>query len=104
VSEKHGRDSQNAKGQTGDKLCLVTIDTGLSVTMARPDITAGLTKSDLIMPYILQIASGDILPILKEALVKLTLGHHPQMTWVFVNNITYEFILVWMSCAPMMHL
>jgi hypothetical protein len=29
------------------------------------------------MPYILQIASGAILPILKEAMVKLTLGQPP---------------------------
>lgn len=82
VSEEIGHDSQNANGQTGDKSCLVTTDTGSSVTMARPDITAGLPKRHLIMLHILQIASGDILPILKEALVKLTLGHRPQMTWV----------------------
>jgi hypothetical protein len=36
---------------------------------------------------------GEILQILKEGLVKLTLGWRPQTTWVFVANITNEFLL-----------
>jgi hypothetical protein len=40
VSEKHGHDSLHANEQTGEKECLVTIDT---MTIARPDITTGIT-------------------------------------------------------------
>jgi hypothetical protein len=39
------------------------------------------------------MASGVILPILKEALVKLTLGPCPPATWVFVASVTNKFIL-----------
>jgi hypothetical protein len=38
------------------------------------------------------MASGEILPILKEVLVKLTLGRHPLTALVFVASIT-QFIL-----------
>jgi hypothetical protein len=34
------------------------------------------------------MASAEILPILKEALVKLILRRRPRMTEVFVANIT----------------
>jgi hypothetical protein len=39
------------------------------------------------------MASADIYPILKEALVKATLRQGPLMTAVFVANITGYFIL-----------
>jgi hypothetical protein len=39
------------------------------------------------------MASGDILPILKVALLKLTLGWHSLITWMFFPNITDESIL-----------
>jgi hypothetical protein len=70
----------------------VTVDIGALMTVARPDTTAGLPVRDLII-QVLQMASGEILPILKEALVKVTLGQCPLTTWVFVANITDKFIL-----------
>jgi hypothetical protein len=63
------------------------------VTITRPDINAGLPKKDLPMWCALQMASGDTLPILKEAFVKMTLGQCPLTTGVFITNITDEFIL-----------
>jgi hypothetical protein len=59
----------------------------------RPDITAGLPERDPPTKCTQQTASGDTLPSLKEALVTLTLGWRPQTTWVFVTEITHEFIL-----------
>jgi hypothetical protein len=48
----------------------------------------------------LQMASGEILPILKEALVTLTLGWRPLTTWVLVADIADEFILAFdVLCA-----
>jgi hypothetical protein len=52
-------DSPNAEGLIGDKLCLMTIDMGASVTIARPDNITGLSKKDLPSRCILQMASGD---------------------------------------------
>jgi hypothetical protein len=66
----------------------MTIDTGTSVTIARPDLTAGLPETDLNTPQVLQMASGEILSILKETLMELTQGWRP-MTWVFVASINY---------------
>jgi hypothetical protein len=77
----------------GDKPCLVTTDTGASMTITKPDITSGLPERDPPMQCTLQTASGKTLPILKEAFIKLTLGWHPLTTWVFITNITDEFIL-----------
>jgi hypothetical protein len=58
------------------------------VTVVRPDIAAGLpTKCAL------QKASGETLPILKEAFVTPTLGQLPLVIWVFVADITDELIL-----------
>lgn len=45
------------------------------------------------MKQALQMASRETLPILKEALVTLTLGQHPLTTWVFVSEIFHMFIL-----------
>jgi hypothetical protein len=36
--------------------------------------------------------SQEMLPIVKEAPVELILGQQPLQTWVFVTNITDEFI------------
>jgi hypothetical protein len=60
------------------------------VTIATTDIT----ERSLTTPQVLQMAPGETLPILKEALVKLFLSRRPLTTWVFVAGITYEFILV----------
>jgi hypothetical protein len=45
--------------------------------------------------HIVRPADGvrEDLPILKQELVKLTLGQRPLITWVFVANITDEFFL-----------
>jgi hypothetical protein len=59
----------NARGWIEDKSHLMTINTGPSVMIARPDITAGLLRRELSRPYVLQMASGKTLPLLKEALV-----------------------------------
>jgi hypothetical protein len=59
VLVKHGHDSLNTEGRIGGKSCLVTIDTGASVTVARLDVTTGLSKRDPTMLYVLQAALGD---------------------------------------------
>jgi hypothetical protein len=41
----------------------------------------------------LQTASGETIPVLKEALVEMTLGRRTLRIWVFVAEITDEFIL-----------
>jgi hypothetical protein len=69
----------------------VTINTGASVTVVRLDITVGLPEGDLAMPYNLQMASEEILLILKEVLVKLTLGQCPLTTCVYVAGVVDEF-------------
>jgi hypothetical protein len=43
--------------------------------------------------YMLQTASGEALPILKEALVELTLGQSPIHILVLIAEITEELIL-----------
>jgi hypothetical protein len=53
----------------------MTIDTGTAV------------------PVTLQMASGEVLLILKEALMTLTQGQHLLTAWIFVPNITDEFVL-----------
>ena len=71
----------------------MTIDTGTSVTIARPNIVTGKPKRRPGRTYVLQTASGENLPVLKEALVKLTLGRRALRIWVFVAEVTDEFIL-----------
>jgi hypothetical protein len=79
--DKDSHNSLKVEGQIGDKSCLVTVDTRASVTIARPDIRAGLPQKDPPMKCILQMASGETLPILKEVLVTLTLWWRPLTTW-----------------------
>jgi hypothetical protein len=74
MSIKRSDDSLNAEGWILDKYCLVTNDTRASMMIVRPNITRALPKGELTQPYILKMASGETLPALKEALVKLTLG------------------------------
>jgi hypothetical protein len=71
----------------------VTIDTGASATVARPDIVAGLPERELSRPYVLQMASGETIPVVKEACVELTIGQRTLRSWVFVADITDNFIL-----------
>jgi hypothetical protein len=56
---------------------------GISVNnKARQDSLRELTQL-----YALQMASGRILPILKDALVEPNLVQHPLRTWLFVIEI-----------------
>jgi hypothetical protein len=63
------------------------------LTVVRPDITAGLPEKYLRTPGTLQIESGEVLPILKEALMKLTLWRRLLTKWVFISKIPEELIL-----------
>jgi hypothetical protein len=69
MSARRSNNSLYAEGRTGDKPCLVTIDTGASVTDTRLDISAGLHEREL------------------------TLERRSLRTWVFSAKITDEFIL-----------
>jgi hypothetical protein len=71
----------------------VIIDTGASVTIARPDIVARQLERKPSRAYVLQTDSGETIPMLKEALVELTLGQPVLRIWVFVAEVTDEFIL-----------
>jgi hypothetical protein len=82
-----------AKGRIGDKSCIVTVDTGAAMTVARPDIADGLPEREPLMECYVRTASGHTLPIMKEVLVKLIMGRRPLIKWVCVANITEEFIL-----------
>jgi hypothetical protein len=66
---RQGDDIINVEGQIRGKSCLMTTDTGASVVIARPDSTAGVPKRELTWPYFLQLAMGETLPVVKEALV-----------------------------------
>jgi hypothetical protein len=71
----------------------VTIDTGASATVARPDIVAGLPAREPSRPYVLQTVSGETIPVVKEARVELTIGRRTMRSWVFVTDIKDDFIL-----------
>jgi hypothetical protein len=58
MSAMQGNDSLNAKGWIGDKSCIMTMDNGASLKIAKPVITAGLPESKLTQPYVLQMVSG----------------------------------------------
>jgi hypothetical protein len=72
---------------------MVTIDTGANVTVARPDIAAGWPERQTKKSYTLQTVSGEALDVIKEVCLTLTLGRRPLKIWVFVADITNEFIL-----------
>jgi hypothetical protein len=82
-----------ANGRIGDKPCIVTVDTGASVSITRPDMAAGLPERDVTRKTYVRSISGQTLPIFKEALVKLTMGKCLLTAWVFVADITEEFTL-----------
>jgi hypothetical protein len=81
------------QGWVGDKPCLVTVDIGVYVTAARPNIAAQWPEREINQCYTLQTASGEVLPILKEVFLTLTLGQRSLNIWVLIANITNEFIL-----------
>jgi hypothetical protein len=62
----------------------VTIDTGASVIIVRPDMVTGQPERRTSRAYVLQTASGETIPVMKEALVELTLGRWAPRIWVFV--------------------
>jgi hypothetical protein len=57
-------DGMTAVGWMSGILCSVTVD--------RSHIITGQLERKPIQPLILQVASGEIIPVLKEALVELT--------------------------------
>jgi hypothetical protein len=69
------------------------IDTGASVTIARPDTVTGQPERKPSRAYVLQTESGEAIPVLKKALVELTLGRRALRIWVFVVYVTEKFIL-----------
>lgn len=54
----------------------MTIDAGVFVTIARPDIIAGQPERKSSWPYILHMASGETVLMWKDALVELTGMEH----------------------------
>jgi hypothetical protein len=93
VLAKWTEGSLTADGWIQEKPCRVTIDTGASVTVARPDIVEGLLVRELSRPYVLITASGGTIPVVKKARLELTLGWRNLRSWVFVADITNDFIL-----------
>jgi hypothetical protein len=63
------------------------------VTVARPDIADGWPKREPDQRFTLQMVSGESLPIQKEVFLTLSLGQRSLKMWVFVTDITNEFIL-----------
>lgn len=62
----------------------MTIDSGASGTVARPDIVAGEPERKPSRAYVLQTASGEIIPV-TEALAELTLRRRALKMWVFIT-------------------
>jgi hypothetical protein len=90
-----GKLYQNLKvdGRVGNKPCLITVDTGASITIIRSDIAVGLPERRLPTMVYLQCMSGRTIPVFKEALAELTLGKRKLKLWVNVADITEEFSL-----------
>jgi len=99
-----------AEGWIQGKPCRVTIDTGASVTFARPDMV-GQPERKPSKAYVLQMTFGETIPVLKMALVKLTLERRALRIWVFVAEVTKENIVgldvlrsydaIWRGKSPM---
>jgi hypothetical protein len=81
------------QGWVGDKPCFMTVGMGAYVTVTRLDIAVGWPERQPKQCYTLQTVSGEALLILKAVFLTLTLGWRPLKIWVFVANITNEFIL-----------
>jgi predicted aspartyl protease len=84
VLAEWAKGSLTADGWIQERPCRVTIDTGASATVARPDIVAGLPERELSRPYVLQTASGETIPVVKEARVELPL----LWAWVRIPLLT----------------
>jgi hypothetical protein len=85
------------------KSCLVTIDTGASVTVARPDIAIGLTERDRPTQFALQTTLGENIHILKEALVALILERRSLKIGCSSPVLLISSSWDSTSCTPTMH-
>jgi hypothetical protein len=81
------------QGWVCDKPCLVTIDAGAYVTVARHNIAIGWPEWQPNQRYTLQTISGESLPFLNEVFLTVILGRCPLKIWVFVASIINLFIL-----------
>jgi hypothetical protein len=72
---------------------MVTVDTGASLTLVRPDIAEGLPERKPIRAPFLLTISDQIIPVIKEVLVELTVDKCCITTWAIVANIHCEFLL-----------
>jgi hypothetical protein len=79
----------------GEKTCPVTIITWMSVTIARPNIIAGLPRKNpsRLYVYFLQMVYEETVAVLKETLVDLILGRKRPRILTIVTKITGKFIL-----------
>jgi predicted aspartyl protease len=80
-------------GWIGEKPCVVSVDTGASSTIVSPQMAEGLPIRVPASVTYLQSVSGDAVPVLQEALVKLTLGKYHLVSWALVAETTEEFTL-----------
>jgi hypothetical protein len=80
-------DSICAQGRIGNMSFLVTVDTGASVAIVRPDIAAGLHQKNLIRPCFLKTASRETQPMKKRALMEMTLGQVPIRIWALLGVV-----------------
>jgi hypothetical protein len=81
------------QGWHDDKPCLVTVDNVAYMTVTRPDIAARWPERQPNQRYVLQTVSGEALPIKKGVFLTSTLCRCPLKIWIFVANITNDFIL-----------
>jgi predicted aspartyl protease len=80
-------------GWIREKPCVVTVDTGASSTLVRPDVAEGLPERYPTKVTKLRTITGQRIPVIKEVLVKLTLHKCRIITWAIVANINEEFLL-----------
>jgi hypothetical protein len=85
--------SMVTQGWLGDKRCLVTLDTGAYVTVARTAIAAIWPEREENPGFTLHTVSGEFLPILKQFMISLNLGRRPLRMRDFMENITDKLIL-----------
>jgi hypothetical protein len=82
-----------ADGWMQERSCRVTIDAGAFVTVATPDIVVRLLERRPGRQCVLQVGSGRTIPVVREALVEVTLVQRNLKIWEFAADITDEFIL-----------
>jgi hypothetical protein len=72
--------------------CIVTVDTGSSLTIVRPEIAKGLPERKPKIRHF-QTVTGQIIPIFKEVLVHLNLHTCTIKAWALVADIIEEVLL-----------